>query len=107
MWTYLRRLLALVFTSLLLPVTAFAGDGATASRPVYDITHFDVLPVTSPFDSGQIAYSALFRYQNSRKSDPGFESFRVINWVLASNHSQIIDVWRSRIRAAPGAASQC
>ena len=95
MWTSLRRLVALAFPSLLLTATAFAGDGVTASGPVYDITHFDVLPVTSPFDSEQIAYPALFKFRDASQSDPGSESFRVVNWVLASNHSQIIDVWRS------------
>ena len=93
MWTSLRRLVAFVFPSLLLTGTAFAGGGAWG--PVYDITHFDVLPVMSPFDSEQIAYHALFTYRDASKSDPGFESFRVVNWLLASNHSQIIDVWRS------------
>jgi quinol monooxygenase YgiN len=95
MWTSLRRLGALLFTTLFLTATASAGDGLTASEPVYDITHFDVLPVTSPFDSEQIAYAALFKYRDASKSDPGSESFRVVNWLLASNHSQIIDVWRS------------
>jgi quinol monooxygenase YgiN len=96
MWTPLRQLGALLFTTLLLTGTAFAGDDPAASEPVYDITHFDVLPVTSPFDSEQIAYAALFQYRDASKSDPGFESFRVVNWLLASNHSQIIDVWQSR-----------
>src|SRR6202030_3363702 len=70
-------------------------DRIIVSEPVYDITHFDVLPVTSPFDSEQIAYAALFKYRDASKSDPGFKSFRVVNWLLAPNHSQIIDVWRS------------
>jgi len=95
MWTSLRRLVGVVFTSLALTGAAFAGDGVGAWGPVYDITHFDVLPVTSPFDSEQIAYAALFKYRDASLSDPGSESFRVVNWLLASNHSQIIDVWRS------------
>ncbi len=95
MQTSLQRLVAFVFMSLLLTATASAGDGVIAWGPVYDITHFDVLPVTSPFDSEQIAYKALFAYRDASKSDPGSESFRVVNWLLASNHSQIIDVWRS------------
>jgi quinol monooxygenase YgiN len=95
MWTSLRRLGALLFATLLLTATASADDGLIARGPVYDITHFDVLPVTSPFDSEQIAYAALFAYRDASKSDPGFKSFRVVNWLLASNHSQIIDVWRS------------
>jgi quinol monooxygenase YgiN len=95
MWTSLRRLVAFVSPLLLMAGTAFAGGGVTAWGPVYDITHFDVLPVTSPFDSEQIAYAALFKYRAASESDPGSESFRVVNWLLAPNHSQIIDVWRS------------
>ena len=106
MWTFVR-LVAFVFTSLLLTVTAFAGDGVTAWGPVYDITHFDVLPVTSP-DFEQIAYGALFKYRDASRSDPGLESFRVVNWVLASNpfanHRRLAQP--RRIRATPGAASQ-
>jgi quinol monooxygenase YgiN len=49
---------------------------------------------TSP-DFEQIAYAALFTYRDASKSDSGFKSFRVVNWLLASNHSQIIDVWSS------------
>ena len=96
MWTSLRRLVALVFTSLLLTATASAGEGFTGSGPVYDITHFDVLPVTSPFDSERIAYAALFAYRDASKSDPGSESFRIINWQEATNHSFIVDVWKNR-----------
>jgi quinol monooxygenase YgiN len=95
MWTSLRRLAAVVFASLLLAATAFAGGAATTWGPVYDITHFDVLPVTSPFDSEQVAYPALFKYRDASEKDAGSESFRVVNWLVASNHSQIIDVWRS------------
>ncbi len=95
MGTFLRRVAALGVASLSLTATAFAGDGASPWGPVYDIAHFDVLPVTTPYDSEQIAYAALFAYRDASKSDSGAESFRVVNWILASNHSQIIDVWRN------------
>ncbi|MGH7028847.1 MAG: antibiotic biosynthesis monooxygenase [Stellaceae bacterium] len=95
MWMALRRLAALGFMSLLLTATAFAGDGVAALGPVYDITHFDVLPIASP-DSEQIAYAALFKYRDASKSDRGSESFRIINWLEATNHSFIVDVWKSR-----------
>jgi quinol monooxygenase YgiN len=97
MWTSLRRLGAFLFTTLLLTATASAGDGFIARGPVYDITHFDVLPINTgmPDSFEQAAYSALFAYRDASKSDPGFESFRVVNWLVASNHSQIIDVWSS------------
>ena len=48
MWNFLRRLGGLLFTTLLLTATASAGDGFITSGPVYDITHFDVLPVMPP-----------------------------------------------------------
>ena len=71
-------------------------QGPSARGPVYDITHFDVLPVTSTRSiPSRSAYTALFKYRDASKSDPGSKSFRVVNWLLASNHSQIIDVWRS------------
>ncbi len=40
---------------------------------------FRRFPVTSPFHSEQIAYTALFEYRDASKSDPGSESFRVVN----------------------------
>ena len=51
MGTSLQRAAALAFTSLLLTATAVAADGLGASEAVYDITHFDVLPLTSPLDA--------------------------------------------------------
>ena len=95
MWRCLRRLAALGFACLLLSVTASAGDPVGALGPVYDITHFDVLPISSP-DSEQIAYAALFKYRDASKSDRGAESFRIINWLEATNHSFIVDVWKNR-----------
>ena len=35
------------------------------------------------------------RYRDASETDPGSKSFRVVNWLAASNHSQIIDVWSS------------
>lgn len=91
-----------VFALLLLPgmMAAANEDGSGGSPPVlgpiYDITHFDVLPVTqNGADFEQIAYAALFQYRDESASDPGYQCFRVVNWLLASNHSQIIDVWRN------------
>ena len=51
--------------------------------------------MTPPFDSEQIAYAALFKYRDASKSDPVPRASGVVNWLLASNHSQIINVWRS------------
>jgi quinol monooxygenase YgiN len=90
-----------VLTSILLTAMAYAGDDGgqrpPARGPIFDITHFDVLPVNlnTPDSFEQAAYKALFAYRDASLSDPGSKSFRVVNWLLASNHSQIIDVWSS------------
>jgi quinol monooxygenase YgiN len=96
----LRRLLTITAIFLLSVATVDAGDNEGKNRPlrgpIFDITHFDVIPLTEGnVDFQQNAYRALFDYRDASKSDPGSESFRVVNWLLASNHSQIIDVWRS------------
>jgi quinol monooxygenase YgiN len=95
MGTSLQRAAALAFTSLLVTATAVAADGVGASEAVYDITHFDVLPLTSPLDAEQVAYAALFNYRDESESDPGLQSFRIINWLEATNHSFIVDVWKN------------
>jgi quinol monooxygenase YgiN len=97
----LRQFLTMTSIFLLSVVPAFAGDSdgknpSPVRGPIFDITHFDVIPLTeNGVDFEQAAYTALFEYRDASKSDPGFESFRVVNWLLASNHSQIIDVWHS------------
>lgn len=68
-------------------------------EPIFDIAHFDVIPLAPPqveIDFQQTAYAALFNYRDASQHDRGLGSFRVVNWLLASNHSQIIDVWSSR-----------
>jgi len=101
MWKLLRRVLASLAIALVSAATAWAGgegQGSLSSRgPIFDITHFDVIPFTDSSGNSfeQTAYKALFAYRDASKSDPGFESFRVVNWLLAGNHSQIIDVWRN------------
>jgi quinol monooxygenase YgiN len=101
MWTSLWRVPAFVLTSILLTAMAYAGDdggqGPSARGPIFDITHFDVLPVNTgmPDSFEQVAYTALFAYRNASETDPGSKSFRIVNWLAAANHSQIIDVWSS------------
>jgi hypothetical protein len=87
--------------SLALVATAYADDGRGSppalGGPIFDIAHFDVIPATANgLDFQQTAYSALFKYRDASLSDRGLRSFRVVNWVVAPNHSQIIDVWSSR-----------
>jgi quinol monooxygenase YgiN len=101
-----RQTSMIVALSLMLTTTAYAdngtqsgGDRRLLGGPIFDITHFDVLPLEPPqvdIDFQQKAYGLLFKYRDASQSDPGLESFRIVNWVLASNHSQIIDVWESR-----------
>jgi quinol monooxygenase YgiN len=88
--TFITRLAVCAFALLSLIARASADDVA-----IYDITHFDVLPVTSPYDSEQIAYAALFDYRDDSKTDRGYESFRIVNWQAATNHSFIVDVWKN------------
>ena len=97
----LWRISALAIMSLLWAVApAYAGDGDGDRRflgrgPIFDITHFDVLPLTTPLDSKQVAYAALFAYRGASESDPGLKSFRIVNWLEAPNHSFIVDAWSS------------
>jgi quinol monooxygenase YgiN len=101
MWASLRRVPAFVLTSMLLTAMAYAGDdggqGPSPRGPIFDITHFDVLPVNTgmPDSFEQVAYTALFAYRNASETDPDSKSFRIVNWLAAANHSQIIDVWSS------------
>jgi quinol monooxygenase YgiN len=96
MRTSLRRLPMLVLISLFLTGTASAGDRPQTRGPIFDITHFDVIPLTQDgVDFRQAAYKLLFAYRDASKSDRGLESFRIVNWVVATNHSHIVDVWSS------------
>lgn len=102
MQMFLRALPVVALMLLPFATTAHAdGSDQRAGRPafggpIFDITHFDVIPLTeNGVDFEQTAYAALFKYRDASRSDPGFESFRVVNWLLASNHSQIVDVWSS------------
>jgi quinol monooxygenase YgiN len=73
------------------------GGQSSLRGPIFDITHFDVIPLAPPqvdIDFQQKAYNLLFAYRDGSQSDPGLESFRIVNWVIAANHSQIIDVWK-------------
>jgi quinol monooxygenase YgiN len=95
MWKSLRGLIALTFTLLLVTATGSADDRVTGRGSIFDITHFDVLPVTSPYDSEQIAYPALFAFRDASETQTGNDSFRIVNWLAATNHSFIVDVWKS------------
>ena len=78
----------LVLMSLLLTATAYADQsGRRAARgPIFDITHFDVIPLTlGGVDFQQTAHQALFAYRDASQSDPGVLSFRVVNCIVAAH----------------------
>jgi quinol monooxygenase YgiN len=91
--TSLRRVATLAITSFLFTAAIFAGNAVAASSLVYDITHFDVLPVTSPYNSEEIAYKALFAFRSASEKEKGYEQLRILNWQVATNHSWVVDVW--------------
>jgi hypothetical protein len=97
MWTSLRRAAAIAITALFFTAAPFAGNAVAASPSplVYDITHFDVLPVTTPFNSEAIAYPALFKFRDDSLKQAGNQQVRILNWTVATNHSWIIDVWQN------------
>jgi len=96
-----QTLIVTIFSLTLAAAAAYADDNQgnppTPGGPIFDIAHFDVIPATANgVDFQKTAYAALFKYRDASLSDRGLRSFRVVNWVLAPNHSQIIDVWSSR-----------
>jgi Antibiotic biosynthesis monooxygenase len=84
----------------------FAGVLASAARaddrdagpgPIFNVAHFDVIPLTSGgVDFLQSAYGLLFKYRDLSAGDTGLESFRVLNLIPpVINHSEVVQVWKS------------
>ena len=98
MRAYLRPIPIITLVSLMLTAVAYAdgdsqgGGQPSVHGPIFDISHFDVIPAD---DFQKTAYKALFDYRDASSSDQGLKSFRVVNWLLAPNHSQNVDVWSS------------
>jgi hypothetical protein len=98
----LRQMVIVALLSLASAASANA-DGGVANGlrgsphgPIFDITHVDVIPATiNGLDFQQTAYAAMFAYRDASRHDQGLESFRIVNWILAANHAQIVDVWDS------------
>src|SRR5438874_9799641 len=90
--------LALMLLALLPAAYADSGSDGQNRGPriggaIYDITHFDVIPlVLDGVDFLQTAYAFLFAYHADSTADPGLASFRIVNWEEATNHSHIVDV---------------
>jgi quinol monooxygenase YgiN len=96
---FYRILPMLALMLLALATTARAdndNDRGPRIGPIYDITHFDVIPlVLNGVDFLQTAYAFLFQYHTDSTTDPGLLNFRIVNWEEANNHSFIVDTWSS------------
>ena len=99
MRAYGRLLCAAILLSGMIASTANAEEREDARNrgPVYNVAHFDVIPVTiGGVDFLQNAYSLLFKYRDQSKADAGLQSFRILNLIPpATNHSQIVQVFKS------------
>jgi quinol monooxygenase YgiN len=101
MRTSVRLLLRLVFLSCILTALTQAGVTYADDRddrspgPVYNVAHFDVIPITvGSVDFQQAGYGFLFAYRNASHGDAGLENFRVLNSVPPeTNHSEIVQVF--------------
>lgn len=96
MWMMPRRYASIVVFAGAMTVAAGAMTTVRAD-PIYNITHFDVIPVTvAGVDFQQEGYKILFRYREASKADPGLLSFSILNLVPPeTNHSEIVQVWKS------------
>jgi quinol monooxygenase YgiN len=86
----LRRFLLIAMTGGILAPRADADQ-------IFDVAHLDVLPVvTGTVNFLQQGYSLLFKYRDRSVTDEGLRSFRVLNLVQPSNHSEIVQEWASQ-----------
>ncbi|SRR5579871_857497 len=78
-------------------VYADEREDARNRGPIYNVAHFDVIPVTiGGIDFLQNGYSLLFKYRDQSKNDAGLQSLRVLNLIPpTTNHSEIVEVWSS------------
>jgi quinol monooxygenase YgiN len=81
----------------LIAISGASVAPSAAAEPIFDVAHLDVLPVvTGNVDFLQQGYSLLFKYRDLSMADEGLRSFRVLNLIQPSNHSEIIQEWASR-----------
>jgi quinol monooxygenase YgiN len=73
------------------------GGGSPARIPIYNVAHFDVLPMAmGRVDFLQSGYALLFRYRDQSRTDRGLQSFRILNLLPpTTNHSEIVQAWDS------------
>lgn len=95
-----RLLMGVLLTLIIFTSTGRADDfdGQSPRGPIYDITHFDVIPLVlpgpPPVDFLQSGYRDLFHYRDASAGDTGLLSFKVVNLLFPEeNHSEIVDVW--------------
>ena len=102
---YARRMSVALHAVAFLSVTLLAGalssaradDREPGPGPIFNVVHFDVIPITSGgIDFLQNAYALLFKYRDQSAGDAGLESFRVLNLIPpTTNHSEVVEVWKS------------
>jgi quinol monooxygenase YgiN len=72
-------------------------DNSRSLGPIYNVTHFDVIPATiGGIDFLQNGYALLFKYRDQSTADTGLQSFRILNLIPpTTNHSEIVQVFAS------------
>jgi hypothetical protein len=93
---YLRLLsVAVLFAGAMAPVACADERDDARSGPIYNVAHFDVIPITSGgVDFLQSAYALLFKYRDQSNADAGLQSFRVLNLIPpTTNHSEVVQVF--------------
>src|SRR5215831_12631492 len=78
-------------------VCADEREDARRQGPIFNVAHFDVIPVTiGSIDFLQSGYALLFKYRDQSSADAGLQSFRVLNLIPpTTNHSEIVQVFSS------------
>jgi quinol monooxygenase YgiN len=94
---YSRLLSILALCAGMVAPVAYADerDDAPSQGPIYNVTHFDVIPATiGGIDFLQNGYALLFKYRDQSKADAGLQSFRILNLIPpTTNHSEIVQVF--------------
>jgi len=75
-----------------------ADNTANPGRaPIYNIEHFDVLPMAmGRVDFLQSGYALLFKYRDQSRAERGLQSFTILSLVPpTTNHSEVVQAWNS------------
>jgi quinol monooxygenase YgiN len=92
-----RAFLCLAAWAAAMTVSVARADDLQSKGPIYNVVHFDVIPLTlDGVDFLQTGYSLLFKYRDQSQTDAGLQSFRVLNLLAPeTNHSEIVQVWKN------------